>query len=155
VIRHPDGSRTVPARDFHTGPYETVVAPGELLTEIRVPIRPGGGSAYQKVGRRAGDWPVGAVGAALWLDGGGATIADAGIGLTAVGAAHFAAAEAEEFLRGAPATEESFTRAGQIAAEHCRPVSDQRGPADYKRHLAQELTIRALRQALARVARDA
>ena len=155
VIRHPDGSRTVPARDFHTGPYETVVAPGELLTEIRVPIRPGGGSAYQKVGRRAGDWPVGAAGAALWLDGDGTTIADAGIGLTAVGAAHFAAAEAEEFLRGAPATEESFARAGQIAAEHCRPVSDQRGPADYKRHLAEELTVRALRQALARVARDA
>jgi aerobic carbon-monoxide dehydrogenase medium subunit len=153
VIRHPDGSRTVPARDFHTGPYETVVAPGELLSEIRVPIRPGGGSAYQKVGRRVGDWPVGAVGAALWLD--GDSIADAGIGLTAVGAAHFAAAEAEEFLRGAPATEESFARAGRIAAEHCRPVSDQRGPADYKRHLAQELTIRALRQALARVARDA
>jgi carbon-monoxide dehydrogenase medium subunit len=155
VIRHPDGSRTVPARDFHTGPYETVVAPGELLTEIRVPIRPGGGSAYQKVGRRAGDWPVGAVGAALWLDGDGSTIADAGIGLTAVGAPHFAAAEAEEFLRGAPATGESFTRAGQIAAEHCRPVSDQRGPAGYKRHLAQELTIRALGQALARVMRDA
>jgi aerobic carbon-monoxide dehydrogenase medium subunit len=155
VIRHPDGSRTVPARDFHTGPYETVIAPGELLSEIRVPIRPGGGSAYQKVGRRAGDWPVGAVGAALWLNSGGTTIADAGIGLTAVGAAHFAAAEAEEFLRGAPATEASFARAGQIAAEHCRPVSDQRGPADYKRHLAEELTVRALRQALARVARDA
>jgi carbon-monoxide dehydrogenase medium subunit len=155
VIRHPDGSRTVPARDFHTGPYETVIAPGELLSEIRVPIRPGGGSAYQKVGRRAGDWPVGAVGAALWLDSDGTTIADAGIGLTAVGAAHFAAAEAEEFLRGAPVSEASFARAGQIAAEHCRPVSDQRGPADYKRHLAEELTVRALRQALARVARDA
>jgi carbon-monoxide dehydrogenase medium subunit len=153
VIRHPDGSRTVPARDFHTGPYETVVAPGELLSEIRVPIRPGGGSSYQKVGRRVGDWPVGAVGVALWLD--GDCIADAGIGLTAVGAEHFAAAEAEEFLRGAPATEESFTRAGQLAAEHCRPVSDQRGPAEYKRHLAQELTVRALRQALARVAGDA
>ena len=111
VIRHPDGSRTVPARDFHTGPYETVIAPGELLSEIRVPIRPGGGSAYQKVGRRAGDWPVGAVGVALWLDGHGTTIADAGIGLTAVGAAHFAAAEAEEFLRGAPATEAKIGRA--------------------------------------------
>ncbi len=58
VIRHPGGSRTVPARDFHTGPYETVVAPGELLTEIRIAIRPGGGSAYAKVGRRVGDWPV-------------------------------------------------------------------------------------------------
>ena len=56
-------------------------------------------------------------------------------------------AEAEDFLRGAPATQESFARAGQIAAEHCRPGSDQRGPADYKRHLASELTMRALRRA--------
>jgi carbon-monoxide dehydrogenase medium subunit len=152
LIQGPGGSRTVPAREFHTGPYETVVAPGELLTEIRIAIRPGGGSAYQKVGRRVGDWPVGAAGAAIWLD--GDRIADAGIGLTAVGAQHFAAAEAEEFLRGAPATEASFARAGQIAAEHCTPSSDQRGPADYKRHLASELTTRALRQALRRAQRQ-
>ena len=150
VIAHSAGTRTVPARDFHTGPYETVVAPGEILTEIRVPIRPGGGSAYEKVGRRAGDWPVGAVGSALWLEDSGldgATVTDAGIGLTAVGAPHFSAAEAEEFLRGAPATEESFARAGELAAASCRPVSDQRGPADYKRHLARELTVRSLRRA--------
>ena len=164
VIRHPGGARTVPAREFFTGPYETVVAPGELLTEIRISIRPGGGSAYQKVGRRAGDWPVAAAGVALWLvardgaarDGaaaegaGPAVIADAGVGLTAVGAEHFAAAEAEEFLRGAPATPETFARAGEIAAEHCRPVTDQRGPADYKKHLAGELTTRALHRALHR-----
>jgi aerobic carbon-monoxide dehydrogenase medium subunit len=149
TIYGPDGARTVSAREFHTGPYETVVAPGELLTEISIPIRPGGGSAYEKVGRRVGDWPVGAAGAALWLD--GDTITDAGIGLTAVGARHFAAAEAEDFLRGAAASEENFARAGQIAAEHCRPVSDQRGPAAYKRHLAAELTARALRRAADRV----
>jgi carbon-monoxide dehydrogenase medium subunit len=150
VIQGPDGSRTVPAREFHLGPYETVIAPGELLTEIRVPILPGGGgSAYVKVDRRAGDWPVGAAGAALWLD--GDTITGAGIGLAAVGAPHFSAAEAEEALRGAAPTEESFARAGQIAAEHCRPPSDQRGPADYKRHLAAELTVRSLRLALTRV----
>jgi aerobic carbon-monoxide dehydrogenase medium subunit len=151
VICHPGGSRTVPAREFHTGPYETVVAQAELLTEIRIPIRPGGGSAYEKVGRRVGDWPVGAAGAAVWLA--GDTISDAGIGLTAVGAEHFAAAEAEEFLRGATASEEVFARAGEIAAEHCRPTSDQRGPAEYKRHLASELTVRALRRALRRARR--
>jgi carbon-monoxide dehydrogenase medium subunit len=144
VIARPDGARTVPARDFHTGPYETVVAPGEILTEIRITIRPGGGSAYEKVGRRAGDWPVGAAGSALWLDGGGRD----------GGAPHFAAADAEDFLRGAPATEESFARAGELAAAACRPVSDQRGPADYKRHLARELTIRSLRRALQRARPD-
>jgi aerobic carbon-monoxide dehydrogenase medium subunit len=148
VICGPDGSRTVSAREFHTGPYETVIAAGEMLTEIRIPVRPGGGSAYAKVGRRVGDWPVGAAGTAIWLD--GDVVADAGIGLTAVGARQFAAPEAEEYLRGTPATEESFARAGEIAAEHCRPASDQRGPADYKRHLACELTARALRMALRR-----
>jgi carbon-monoxide dehydrogenase medium subunit len=148
VIQGPDGSRTVPAREFFTGPYETVVAPGELLTEIRIAIRPGGGSAYEKVGRRVGDWPVGAAAAAVWLD--GDNIAEAGIGLTAVGARNFAAAEAEDLLRGAPATEATLARAGEVAAEHCRPTADQRGPAEYKRHLARELTVRALRRALDR-----
>jgi carbon-monoxide dehydrogenase medium subunit len=154
IIRGPDGTRTVPARDFHTGPYETVVAPGEILTEVRISLRAAAkGSAYEKVGRRVGDWPVGAAGAALWLSGG--TVTEAGIGLSAVGARNFAAAEAEEFLRGAPATEESFRRAGEIAAEHCRPVADQRGPVDYKRHLAAELTTRALRTAARRAAGEA
>jgi aerobic carbon-monoxide dehydrogenase medium subunit len=154
TIRGPDGVRTVPAREFHTGPYETVVAPGELLTEISIAIRPGGGSAYEKVGRRVGDWPIAAAAVAIWVDGeggaGGERITEAGLGLTAVGARHFAAAEAEDFLRGAPATETSLARAGQIAAEHCNPSSDQRGPADYKRHLAGELTTRGLRRALRR-----
>jgi aerobic carbon-monoxide dehydrogenase medium subunit len=148
VIEGPGGSREVSARAFHTGPYETVVGPSELLTEIRLPIRPGGGSAYLKVARRAGDWPVGAAGAAVWLAGG--VIADTGIGLTAVGATHFVAAEAEQFLRGRPADEESLAKAGEIAAEHCHPATDQRGPADYKRHLVQELTTRVLRIAISR-----
>jgi carbon-monoxide dehydrogenase medium subunit len=166
IIRGPDGSRTVSAREFHTGPYETVVAPGEMLTEISIVIRPGCGSAYEKVGRRVGDWPIAAAAAAVWLDGaggpgaggpgeggpGGERIAEAGLGLTAVGAPNFAAAEAEEFLRGAPAGEETFAEAGRIAAENCNPVSDQRGPADYKRHLASELTVRALRRAVRRAA---
>jgi aerobic carbon-monoxide dehydrogenase medium subunit len=156
VIHGPDGSREVSARAFHTGPYETVVGPSELLTEIRLPIRPGrqrGGSGYLKVARRAGDWPVGAAGAAVWLaeaGGGKHSIAEVGIGLAAVGATHFVAAEAEEFLRGRPADEDSLARAGEIAAGHCHPVSDQRGPADYKKHLVKELTTRVLRVAVSR-----
>lgn len=152
VIDGPQGRRTVSARNFHTGPYETVVGAAELLTEIRLPIRPGGGSSYQKVARRVGDWPVGAAGAAIWLA--GDTIEDVGIGLAAVGARHFAAAEAEEHLRGSAATEENLAAAGDIAAAHCAPVADQRGPVDYKLHLARELTIRALRAALDRASRN-
>jgi carbon-monoxide dehydrogenase medium subunit len=149
VIAGPDGTREVSAREFHTGPYETVVGPGEMLTEIRLPISAGAGTAYVKVSRRAGDWPVGAVGAALWLDPSG-VITDAGIGLTALGARHFVAAEAEEHLHGQRATQEAFARAGAIAAANCRPGADQRGPEDYKRHLAGELTRRALATAARR-----
>ena len=148
IIHGRDGSREVSARAFHTGPYETVVGPAEMLTEIRLPIKPGSGSAYMKVARRAGDWPIGAAGAAVWLA--GDLIADVGIGLTAVGAAHFVAAEAEEFLRGQPADERNIARAGEIAAEQCNPASDQRGPAEYKRHLVCELTARVLRVAVRR-----
>src|SRR5712691_973683 len=145
------GTREVSAREFHAGPYETVVGPGEMLTEVRLPISAGAGTAYVKVARRAGDWAVGAVGAALWLDASG-VITDAGIGLTALGARHFVAAEAEEYLRGQPAGPAAFRRAGQIAAANCRPAADQRGPEDYKRHLAGELTRRALAVAAERAA---
>jgi carbon-monoxide dehydrogenase medium subunit len=148
VIRGQDGERTIPVRHFHLGPYETVVGRGELLAEIRVPVRPGTGSAYEKVSRRVGDWSIAAAGAVLSVSDG--VIQQAGIGLTAVGAEHFVAAEAEEFLRGRAADEDSFKKAGSIAAEHCHPAADQRGPEDFKRHLVGELTTRALRRAAER-----
>ena len=145
VIRGFEGIRTVPMREFFVGPYETVVGAGELLVELRVPLRKGHTSAYTKVNRRAGDWAVAAAAAVLVLD--GSTILDAGIGLTAVGARQFVAAETEGFLRGGAASDERFAEAGALAAEHCRPVADQRGPVGYKRHLAATLTVRALRAA--------
>ncbi|HET9188489.1 MAG TPA: xanthine dehydrogenase family protein subunit M, partial [Acidothermaceae bacterium] len=122
--------------------------PAEILVELRVAIRPGCGSAYEKVERRVGDWAVTAAGASLWVEGG--QIAQAGIGLAAVGAEHFRAPEAEASLVGAAPTEQAFRTASDLAAQHANPVSDQRGPADYKRHLVGELTIRALRRAAAR-----
>jgi aerobic carbon-monoxide dehydrogenase medium subunit len=148
VIASADGTREAPIREFHVGPYETVVGPAELLIEVRVPVRPGGGSAYEKVERRVGDWAVGAVGAAVWLD--GDTVADAGIGVTALGAEHFCIPEVEDFLRGKPADANTFAQAGDVASEHCDPSADQRGPADYKKRLAGVLTTRALTRAAAR-----
>jgi len=148
VVHGLDGVRTVPARDFFVGPYETVLADGELLGEIRVPIT-GSASAYLKVDRRAGDWPVGAVGAVVSLAGG--VLTEVGIGLTALGAERFVAAEAEDYLRGGPPDPDRLAEAGRLAAAHCRPAADQRGPADYKRHLAGELVTRALTRAIGRV----
>ncbi|MBV9196482.1 MAG: xanthine dehydrogenase family protein subunit M [Solirubrobacterales bacterium] len=147
VIRSRSGEREVAMREFHVGPYETVVGEAEMLIEVRVPLREGAGSAYEKVKRRAGDWAVAAVGAALWLSGG--TIEGAGIGTTAVGGG-VTSERAEAALVGERPAEEVFDRAAEIAAEDCDPVADQRGSVDYKRHLTAELTRRALRRAAAR-----
>ena len=148
VIHGADGERTVSARELHVGPYETAVGEAEMITEIRVPIRDGAGTAYRKVERRAGDWAIAAAGVAVWLD--GDTVRDVGIGLTAVGAEHFCAPTAEDALRGQTLSDELIETAGRLAAEDSNPATDQRGPAEYKRHLAGELTRRALRTAIDR-----
>jgi aerobic carbon-monoxide dehydrogenase medium subunit len=146
VIRGPQGQRIVSMDDFHLGPYETVVAADEMLTEVRVPLRPRGSSAYAKVDRRAGDWAVTAAGAALWLHKDD-TIADARVGLAAVGPNTTGIPEVSAALRGRMPGEESWRLAAEIASDRCRPVTDSRGTADYKRHLAGELARRTLRTA--------
>lgn len=148
IIQGSKGSRVVSAREFHTGPYSTVVAPNEILVEVRVPIRTGCGSAYEKVERRVGDWAIAAAGAVVFFENG--KISDAGIGLTAVGAEHFNAPEAETLLIGKTPNKELLIEAGALAASNCHPSSDQRGPEDYKRYLVGELTTRALARALNR-----
>lgn len=148
VIRGSRGERIVAMDDFHRGPYETAVGDAEILTEIRIPIRPGGSSAYEKVDRRAGDWAIVSAGAAVWLADG--LITDARVGLAAVGPNTTGITPISDALRGQEPSEETFARAGALAAEHCRPVTDMRGSADYKRHLADELTRRALRRAVER-----
>ena len=147
VINGASGERVVGMEDFHVGPYMTAVGSGEMLTEIRLRL-PGGGSAHEKVERRAGDWAIAAASAAIWLNDG--RIAEAGIGLSAVGLTTIHLTRAEELLRGSEPSEELFAQAAEIASEDCSPMADGRGPVDYKRHLAGVLTGRALRRATAR-----
>jgi carbon-monoxide dehydrogenase medium subunit len=149
VIRGRGGERVVSMGEFYRGPYETAVGDSEMLIEIRLPIRPGGSSAYEKVERRAGDWAVVSCGAAVWLSDG--VISDARVGLAAVGPNTTGIPAISQALRGHAPSEEIYERAGSIAAENCTPVTDMRGSADYKRHLADELTRRALRRAVARI----
>jgi carbon-monoxide dehydrogenase medium subunit len=152
VIRGTDGERVVGMEDFHVGPYMTAVGSGEMLTEVRLSLRPGAGSAHEKVERRAGDWAIAAASAAVWMEGG--VIADAGIALSAVGMTTIHLGRAEELLRGESPSDELFAQAGEIASADCSPSADGRGPVDYKRHLAGVLTQRALRRSTARALKE-
>ena len=148
VIRGADGERIVGMDEFHLGPYMTVVGDGEIVTEVRLPLKAGGGSAHEKTERRAGDWAIAAASVAVWIDGG--TISEVGIALSAVGPTTVHVGRAEDLVRGATPSEELFERARQVASEDCSPSADGRGPVDYKRHLAGVMTQRALRRATAR-----
>jgi len=147
VIRGADGERVLGMNEFHRGPYQTAVGPAEMLVEIRVPLRRTSGSAYEKVDRRVGDWAVVAAGASLTVTDG--LITNAGVALAAVGS-DVTSRQAEETLAGQSPSEELFKRAAAAAAIECRPVSDQRGSAEYKRHAAGVLTERALLRAATR-----
>ncbi len=148
VIRGSSGDRVVAIEDFHLGPYMTAVGDGEMLTEIRLPLRSGAGSAHEKVERRAGDWAIAAASAAVWVSDG--KIAEAGVALSAVGPTTISLPRAAELLRGAAPSEDLCSQVGEIASTDCAPVADGRGPVAYKRHLAGVLAARALRRATAR-----
>ena len=105
VIRGPSGTKTVGMENFYRGPYETAVGDGEILLEVVIPVRPHGSSAYAKVERRAGDWAVTSAGAAVWLDRAG-RIADARVGLAAVGPNTTGIPAISEALRGHEPSEE-------------------------------------------------
>lgn len=148
VIRGPEGERVVSMHEFHVGPYMTAVAANEILTEVRIKIRPGAGSAHEKVERRAGDFAIAAASAAVWISGG--TFDDVGVALAASGPFTVEVNRIKELMPGRAPSEELFVEAGAIAAADSMPIADTRGPEDYKRHLVGVLTKRALRRATAR-----
>ncbi len=150
ACRSQAGERTIAAREFFLDTFTTAIEPTEVLTEIRIPRRPrGAGGAYAKLERKVGDFATAAVASVVVLGSDG-RIELAGIGLTAVAEAPFAATDAEAVLAGNAPSEEVFRRAGAAAAAQSRPVGDVRGPVDYKRAMVAELTVRSLRTAVER-----
>ena len=147
----PAGERVLPIEEFFTDiPFETALHPNELLTEIRVPAPvQGSGGAYVKLERKVGDYAIAGVAAYITLDTSG-NVSYAGIGLTNVGQAPIKARNAEQALLGKPLNEASIHQAADLAAAASQPISDTRGPAEYKRDMVHTLTVRALRKALAR-----
>jgi carbon-monoxide dehydrogenase medium subunit len=150
VCRGRSGERTVAAREFFIDTFTTAIEATEVLIEIRFVRRPRGqGGAYTKLERRAGDFATAGVAAIVRLGEGG-SIGFAGIGVTGVSPSPYAATDAETALVGQAPSEAAFRAAGEAAAAMSEPVSDVRGPADYKRAMVAELTLRSLQRAVER-----
>jgi len=151
IVSGPAGERTVAAADLFTGAFATSLAPGELITAVRVPreTAPRSGSAWVEVSRRHGDLPVCGAGAVVTLDEGGA-IASARVALCGVGATPVRASAVEAALAGAEPTDEAIARAADRAARDLDPPSDPHGSADFRRHLAVVMTRRSVQRAAER-----
>ena len=154
VAQGSNGTRTIPIREFFVDTFETALEDNEILTEVQVPTpRPRQGNAYMKIEKRAGDFSIAAVAANVILDTKGA-VEDAGIGLTSVAPKPTFAEEASNHLAGGSPDEAAIARAAELAEEVADPVSDLRGPAEYKRAMVGVLTRRTLSKALARAGGD-
>jgi aerobic carbon-monoxide dehydrogenase medium subunit len=148
----PAGERRIPLASFFTGPFATTLSADEILTEVRIPTPPArSGGAYLKFERKVGDFATAAVAAQLTLNPDGAC-EKGSIGLTNVGPVPIRARKAEGWLQGKPLEERTLKEAARLAAEESQPITDFRGPAEYKRDLVRVLTVRALVQARRRAA---
>ncbi len=148
----PGGRRAVPVAEFCTGPGKNVLQSGELLVALTLPpAHAGSGSAYQRFIPR-NEMDIAVVGAGSWvqLDESRQRIAAARIALAAVGPTPRQAVQAAEFLCGKEPTEENLHEAGELAKQVATPISDMRGPAEYRTHLVGVLTRRTLAAAVER-----
>lgn len=151
-IAGPGGKRTVPAEQFCTAPGKNVLQRGELLTTLEFPApQKHEGSHYLRFIPR-NEMDIAVVGAGAWvrLDASGKKIDAARVALGAVAPTPLFAAVASSFLSGKPATEETFKQAGELAKKIAQPISDMRGPAEYRVHLVGVLVVRALTKAVER-----
>jgi carbon-monoxide dehydrogenase medium subunit len=147
VLTSASGERVVPIDEFMVATFTTSIEPTELLTQIRVPAaQPRSGGTYLKLERKVGDFATVGVAVAVSLSNG--SIGRAGLALTGVGFTNIHATEAEAALNGQPPGDELFAEAGRLAAAASEPVSDVRGPVDYKRHMVEVYVQRGLATAL-------
>jgi aerobic carbon-monoxide dehydrogenase medium subunit len=150
VIAGPGGRRRVPIASFFQGVHRTVLAENELLLELVIPATaPRSGGAYLRhTPRRELDIAVVGVASQLTMENG--RCRSARIALAAVAPVPLRATAAEQALEGQAITPALMERAGELARQASAPISDQRGSAEFRRHLVDVLTRRTLASALRR-----
>jgi carbon-monoxide dehydrogenase medium subunit len=146
----PNGERSLAVEDFCTGPGQNALAHGEMLVSLHFPApRPSTGARYLRfIPRNEMDIAVAGAGVSVVLNDG--HFESARVALASVAPTPLFVREAGEALAGQPVNEESIARAAAIAKQAARPISDMRGTVEYRRHLCEVLTRRALQEAVAR-----
>jgi carbon-monoxide dehydrogenase medium subunit len=147
-VAGPRGERRIAARDFFVDTFTSALEPTEILREIRIATPPAGSrGTYLKFSRRSQDWSIVAVAAQVTL--GGHEVTNVAIGLTGMGPKPLRAAAVEQALRGKAGHDDDIRKASERAADGSDPPQDLNGSPDYRRHLAQVLTRRALEEVTA------
>jgi carbon-monoxide dehydrogenase medium subunit len=145
------GERVVSADGFFLGAYMTQLEPGEIMTEIRIPVPAAGtGYCYAKLKRKTGDFATAAAAVTLRMSGG--AVSDVRIALTNVAQTVVRATDAEQSLRGKPLDEQAIEEVARLAMAVCEPVADLHGDVEYRTAMACEMTRRALAIAYSRAA---
>ena len=149
-IQSANGSREVPVEDFCTGPSRNVLEPGELLVSLHFPPpAPGFGARYIRfIPRNEMDIAVAGAGVSVVLENG--VFKSARVALAAVAPTPLFVEEAGEALVGKPVNDESIAAAAQIAKAAATPITDMRGTIEFRKHLCEVLTRRALNTAVER-----
>ena len=149
TVRGPDGSRTLTSEQLYQSYFTTTLASTEILTEVWFPAAPARtGHAWLEFARRHGDYALVGVAAAVMLE--EDSVAEARLALTGVGARPVRARDAERRLVGRRPDDAALADAAERVKQVTEPQSDIHATAEYRRHLAGVLTLRALRLAVAR-----
>jgi aerobic carbon-monoxide dehydrogenase medium subunit len=147
IAKGPNGTREIASDDFFVDVLTSALEPGEILTEIRIPNK-GGGSAYDKLGRRGGHTDYAVAGASAWVTRNG-SITECRVALTGVGTKPTLAHGVMEAIIGTDGSEAAIAAAAERAAEGVTVLEDLYGSVEYKAHLARVMVKRALTQAIA------
>lgn len=147
VLEGPDGTREVKARDFYEAAYFTAREDGELLTKVQLPTR-SGGYAYVKQKRKIGDYATGAAAVTLSMESGRCTTAS--IAMTNLSDIPVWCEAAAEALVGSELDGAAVKKAVAAMQEVIDPAEDNRGPVEFKRHIASTLLKRAIARAAER-----
>lgn len=148
IAQGPNGTREIAAEDFFVDAMTSALEPNEILTSIRLP-KGGGGSAYEKLGRRGGHTDYAVAGASAWVSRSNGSISDARIALTGVGLRPELTQGVMEAILGTDGSDSAVASAADRAVEGVTVLEDLYGSVEYKTHLAKVMVKRALTQAIA------